>query len=131
VKVLFQSIYSHYTTNITSGALVNRLYFNEAPQGEKVPYVVYRMISLTPEVFFAGETHEEAIIEFVIYDDDNSCSDIADYYGTITTAFNYANITVTGYTDLIFEREYSSLERDIDNELWTYTIQYRVLLLKN
>ncbi len=131
MKALFQAIYTYYGAHVTTGALAGQLFVNEAPQDTSFPFVVYRLLSITPDPNFAGEVQEEATIEFALYDNSISCSNITDYYATIIGQLDNAKITVTGYTSLIFERDYASLDFDIETDIWTYTIQYRVLLLKS
>lgn len=131
MKKLFEGIYTYYNANIT-GDIAGDIYFEEAPQNTSFPYVVYYLISKVPEYYLDEKTFEEVIIQFSIYDDDKSASDIMTYYAELVGDFDHASsISVTGYTVLNFEREFENLDRDIENGIWHYSIRYRCLLQKN
>lgn len=134
MQVLFEGIYSKFTGSTGAGTpyvlLGGRLHPNEAPQNSSYPYGVYSLISDVPSYVF-NETGaiEEAVIQFDLYDDDNSAVDICTAYTAMCELYDYCDLSVTGYTNVFMKREYSFLERG--EELWDYMIQYRVMFQKN
>jgi hypothetical protein len=140
MKALYTAIYTLFTA--TSGgppavhnsfytAIGGRLYFTEAPQAATFPYCVYSMISNTPEYFFNDELYEEFLIQFSLFDQDNSASDIGTNMGYLKSLFDDCSITVASYGHLLFERELSGMLRDADNNIWHYSVDYNVILEKS
>lgn len=136
MKALFTGIYSHFTAE--SGGAHNtfytniggRLYFTRAPQGATFPYAVFWMVSHSPEYYFNNELYEEFAIQFDLFDEDQSSSNIGTYVSNMQTLFDDAAVTVTGYGTLIFERELAHLLRHEDINIWQWAVEYTVLLEK-
>ena len=134
MQVLFQSIYSKFTGSTGAGSLHallgGRLHLGKAPQGSTYPYGVYHEISDVPEYVFGTTNLEHTLIQFNLYDDDNSATDINAVYTALTGLYDHAAMTVsTGYSSVIIEREFSYLSRG--ETLWDYNIRYRFILQKN
>lgn len=130
MKTLFTGIYNLFTTG--SPAIYTdvggRFYLTEAPQDTTFPYIVYYLVSNDYDYQFE-EDFEEFVIQFNIFDDKASPSNISDYYENLKTLFDWSSPTVSNYTVITFQREFSQLARDDD--VWQWTVQYRVLLEKN
>jgi len=134
MKTLFTGIYSKFTAlpaNALYTALSGRLYFTEAPQDSTFPYCVFSMVSDVPDYYFGGEQFETYLVEFNIFDEDNSASDIGTLYENLKTLYDDCSITVVGYSNVIFEREHTNLFRDEENNVWQYNVQYYVMLEKS
>ena len=132
MQVLFNGIYSKFTGSTGAGTLYTllggRLHPNEAPQESAYPYGVYYLISDVPEYTFS-ETIETALIQFNLFDDDSSATDINTAFTALTTLYDWATITITGYTSVYMQRELNYLLRESD--VWNYMIQYRLVFQKN
>ena len=132
MQVLLNGLYSKFTGTTGAGTLYTllggRLHPNEAPQGSAYPYGVYYLISDVPEYTFS-ETIESAIIQFNLFDDNSSATDINTAFTALTTLYDWATITITGYTSVYMQRELSYLTKEED--IWNYMIQYRLVFQKN
>ena len=132
MQVLFNGIYSKFTGSTGAGTLYTllggRLHPNEAPQESAYPYGVYYLISDVPEYTFS-ETIETALIQFNLFDDNSSATDINTAFTALTTLYDWATITIDGYTSVYMQRELSYLLRESD--VWNYMIQYRLVFQKN
>ena len=132
MQVLFNGIYSKFSGSTGAGTLYallgGRLHPNEAPQESAYPYGVYYLISDVPEYTFS-ETIETALIQFNLFDDDSSATDVNTAFTALTTLYDWATITITGYTSVYMQRELSYLLRESD--IWNYMIQYRLVFQKN
>ena len=134
MQVLFEGIYSKFTGSTGAGSLYallgGRLHLGEAPQGSAYPYGVYHLISDVPEYVFDTTTViEHTLIQFNLYDDDKSATDINAAFTALAALYDHSNITVTGYSSVIMEREFSNLSRG--ETLWDYFVQYRLIIQKN
>ena len=132
MQVLFTGLYSKFTGSTGVGSLYallgGRLHPNEAPQGSAYPYGVYYLISDVPEYTFS-ETIENTLIQFNLFDDDSSATDINTAFTALTTLYDWETISIDGYTSIYMQRELSYLLRESD--VWNYMIQYRLVFQKN
>ena len=134
MKTLFTGIYNLFVTGPYGFvpaiylAMPGKLYLNEAPQNTTFPYIVYYVEGNDYDYQFV-EDFEDFIIQFNIFDDKASASNITDYFEKLKDLYDWSIPTVTGYTVSRFVREFAQLVRD--DEVWQYTVQYRVLLQKN
>lgn len=131
MKALFTGIYNLFTTGPPSiyTNVGGRFYLTEAPQETVFPYIVYYLESNEYDYEFV-EDFEDHIIQFNIFDDSiGSASNITTYYENLKSLFDWSLPTVTGYRVVRFTRLFSTMVRDED--IWQYTIQYRVVLQKS
>ena len=133
MQALFEGLYKKFTDNQTTGSLHDilggKLHPIEAPQGSTYPYGVYHLISDVPEYTF-NETIENAIIQFNLFDDDNSAKDINTAFTALTDLYDWKTIPFsTDYTSIYMQRELSYLLRE--SGVWNYMIQYRLVFQKN
>ena len=131
MKALFTGIYNLFTTGPPAiyTNVGGRFYLTEAPQNTTFPYIVYYVESNDYDYQFV-EDFEDFLIQFNIFDDDvSSASNISTYFENLKTLFDWSLPTVSGYSIVRFVREFATLARD--DEVWQYTIQYRILLQKN
>jgi hypothetical protein len=131
LKALFTGIYGLFTGTPTPAINTNvsaRLYLSEAPQGTSFPYIVYYLVANDYDHQF-GEDYEDCLIQFNIFDDKASASNISTYFENLKALYDWASPDVTNYTVVRMQREFAQLNKDDD--VWQYTVQYRVLLEKN
>lgn len=130
MKALFTGIFSLFTTGTPAifTDVSGKLYLEEAPQNTAFPYIVYHLISNDYDFQFE-EDYEEFILQFNIFDDDRSSSDIGGYFEHLKSLYDWSTPTVTGYRVESFTREFAQLARDDD--VWQYSVQYRIRLEKN
>ena len=133
MKVLFQGIgilFSATPHNSFYNAVSGRLYRGFAPQNTTYPYAIYHLDSIVPDFTFSS-TFEEILILFNLFSNEFSTSEITDMYEYLNDLFDDSTISITGYTRVKFERGFSSLNRDIEESVWQYDVQYRVILRKS
>lgn len=128
MKPLFQAIYNEYNSTALDTALSDQFYLGKADQGISMPYVVYKLISNTPEYTFDSRVIERARVQFSIYSDSNSASEVTDLYTTLKAVFDDCSLTVSGYTFLKMERVNAILIPDLENGLWHYAVDYIIEL---
>jgi hypothetical protein len=132
MQVLMNGIYNKFTGSTGAGSIYallgGRVYPTEAPQEAAFPYSVYNLISDVPEYTF-NETIENAVIQFNIFDDDKSVTNINTDFTALTTLYDWSTLTITGYTSVYMKRELSFVTREED--VWNYMIQYRLVFQKN
>jgi len=131
MKTLFTGIYNLFAPGGAKPAfytsLTGKMYLTEAPQNTAYPYAIYHLIANDYDFTFQDDL-EEFIIQFSIYDDKMSASNITDYFENLKTLYDWASPVVTGYSTTWMIREFAELLRLDD--VWQYVIQYRVLLHK-
>lgn len=132
MQVLMNGIHDKFTGTTTAGSLYvllsGKLYPYEAKQNDTYPYGVYYLISDVPDHTFDAD-FEEYLIQFNLFDDDSSVTDINTAYSALTTLYDDTTLSVTGYTNVYTKREFSYLTREED--IWNYMTQYRVFTQKN
>jgi len=123
MQVLFTGIYAKFDGNAALKAVINGMYFTEAPQDAVMPYIVYHKISGVPDYTFT-EDMENVIIQFNIFDDHSSSTTINDIYTKLTALFDWCSLTVAGWDSIYMKRELDNLNRS--NDIWNYFAQYRL-----
>ena len=133
MKALLNGIYNLIigTTNDFNTAVGSRCYFGYAPQDTACPYAVYNLDSLVPTFNFDSTTYEEAIVVFNVFSDKESHAEITTLYGYLDALFDNSDITVSGYSRVKCQREFAYLSSDIEEGVWQYDVQYRIILRKN
>ena len=132
MQVLFESIYNKFTGSTEAGfpyvLLDGHLHFAEAPQGTAYPYGVYHLISDVPSWTFDADM-ENYLIQFNLYDDDSSPTDINTAFKALTDLYDWCDLNTSGYSNIYMKREISNLTKESD--IWNYFIQYRVEIQKD
>jgi len=134
MKQLFTGIYNLFAP---AGAkptiytnLDGKLRLFEAKQGETLPYCVYYLIGDGPDWYFEDERIFRAMIQFNLYTDDRSATNVCTYTDNLMALYDECTLSVTGYTFLRMERTWEYLLRDPEEQVWQYVVQYRVTLEK-
>jgi hypothetical protein len=127
MKTLFQAIYAQYLSKPLASALTD-LYNTEAPPEAIFPYGVFQLISDVAEGTYT-EDMENCLVQFNLYSDKSSCSDVCDHFELLKAAFDEVDLTITGYTPISMVREPSSLLKVED--VWQYNVTYRIVIQKN
>ena len=87
-------------SKLTGSALAsyvgNRIYFEEAPENPTYPYVVYFIVTSSPEDTFTEEL-DDIMAQFSLFSDSEGATQIATMYGHLTDLMDDAVLTVTGY----------------------------------
>lgn len=136
MKVLQTGIYN-LVTAITSGkhnsfynAIDGKFYYGYAPQDTVFPYCVYHILHSTYDFTFR-EDFEDVTIQFNICSKSSSSSEVGDVLSYLQTLFDWATLTVSGYTCISTERIFSTTDWYDEEGVWETIVQYRILLEKN
>lgn len=134
MQVLFESIYRKFKGSTGAGTLCDllggRLHFTEAPQGSSYPYGVYFLISDVPSWTFDADM-ENCLIQFNIFDDDSSSTDINTASKALTDLYDWCtDLNTSGYSNIYMKREMSNLTREAESGVWNFFVQYRLEIQK-
>ena len=106
-----------------------RFYYSEAPEQPNKPYCVFHVLQENYDFTFDLE-FEEVLIQFDYFGaTGDECDDgVAD----IKTMFDYATLTLSGYTCLRMEREFVFNSSKIQpDDIWSATVRYSLLIQKD
>ena len=131
MKALFTGIYTLFdAANTFKTAMGGQLYLHEAPQDTATfPYCVYSLISNISDWTFTEST-EEALVQFSIYSENRSATEVTEAYTKMKALFDDANLSVVGFDEVFMHRELSQLLRDPISNTWHCMAEYRILLEK-
>jgi hypothetical protein len=131
MKVLCDAIVTAHTNNASLvAANTGGLHRTKVPHNAKMPYVVFDIISAAPRDTF-GERIENYTIQFTVYSDTASDDAVDDIATKLMTVYDYATLTVTGYTFVVCRRILSNLTWLDDPAAWRYVIQYEIEMQKS
>lgn len=127
MQVLFEGIWDKYDGSALESE-INGMFFTEAPQGSTYPYGVYHLISNVPSWVFGttANTMENYIIQFNLYSEKSSSTDINTAFLALTTLYDWCDLTIDGYSHIYMKREMSNLTRESVSRIWDYFVQYRI-----
>jgi len=128
---VFTAIFSKFKTPTSDlySRIGGRLFLGEAPQGAEYPHVVYFLISGTTDWDFGATMNfDEMVIQFNLFSNKNSASEVNNMYDNLKTLYDWCTLSPgVGYTSIYMRREFSNLLRDTEEGVWMYSVQYRVL----
>jgi len=127
---VLKGIIDKFDGNAALKAAVTGLYLNDAPQEITFPYIVYFLISTTPQDTF-NTYSEDITIQFSIFSNTRSTEEVNNIFELLKTCYDYATLAVTGYSHIEMRRQESNLLREPDDAAWHYQCDYRVLIQKN
>jgi len=127
MKKLFTAIYTKFQADTALVGAVTDLYNTEAPSNAVFPYIVFSMVSNTIDLD-SSQNWENYLIQFNIFDDDSSPSNICNIYELLKgdtaagTGFDYFDLLIEDYATVVMTREVAKLMR-VDN-VWQYNVSY-------
>lgn len=128
MNVLKTGVYSKYNTSVDFKGAITGLFYSEAPQGTAFPYVVYHLITGTPNNTYT-EKAENIIIEFLICSSNDSSSEVDTIYDYLDALYNDCALTVSGYNSIYVSRE-SFDGAELMDGIWNKHILYRTEIQK-
>lgn len=135
MKALSTAIYGKLAGSNLETDIGGRLYKGEAPEGAQFPYVVYSIISNTPE-YPGGKTIERVLLQFSLYSMASGSTEIEDMLTHLRALYDDVSLTVTGYSEIYFIREALTTMRDEITTpegtlgLWHFAQEYDVWITK-
>jgi hypothetical protein len=127
MKKLLQAIYAKCASGTTLHTDIGgRFYFQKAPQGTTGKYVIFYILTDTPEYDF-GSKYEETDVQFSIFaDSKTSANDVLTTMDNVKALFDDCALTLTNYTHFKMQREFETVEQNPDDETFYGVIQYQV-----
>lgn len=129
MKEVAIALYSLYTGTALA-ANTEDLYNTFAPEEAKEPYITFDFIAGLPDYTF-DTRFEEVIIQFNIYSGNNSPVEVNNLYDNLKDVYDDGTLSVVGYQHVNMQRELNQLVRDIEEGVWQYIVQYRILIEAN
>lgn len=136
MKVLQSGMYSLVTGlvgrkhNSFYTSISGRFYYGYAPQDTPFPYCVYHVITSAYDFMFQEE-FEDVVVQFNICSKSPSSSETGDILPCLYTLFDWASLSVSGYTCISTERIFSTTDWFDEEGVWETIVQYRILLQKD
>jgi len=113
---------------VLSAAIDSDIYFDHVPGNEMMPWITFHFISEVPiHVFRKADTHEEAIVQFSVFDQNTSVLTCGTIASDLTLVFDRAELTYATHTHVGCLRDggtgptfYS------EDKVWMQTIDYKI-----
>lgn len=125
MQALFSAIMTKFSGSSLSTNLVGRMYASEAKQGVSKPYGVFSIVSNTVDYTFDSRT-EDILLQFNLVSESRSVVEINSLFEDLKTLYDDCILTVSGYSHVKMERDFSYLMRDAEENEWNYAVQYRI-----
>jgi len=108
-----------------------RFHYSEAPEQIAYPYCVFNIFDEVRDSTFDLE-FEDVSVQLDYYSDESSPDECDDGIADIKTMFDYANLTIVGYTCLQLVRAFvfDPVKIQPDNA-WQGIVRYDLLIQKN
>ena len=131
IDTIFKGIMDKFSGSTFSTAIGGRLYAYEAPQNPTCPHCVFEQISGVKDRDFLAKL-EDVLVRFKIVDNSNTIATLADAVTKLFALFDDATLTITGYTNILMERQNNNLIKagiEIDDAItfWSSISTYRIL----
>lgn len=104
MDALLTAIYSKLTGSALSSDVGGRIYLDEAPPGCEFPYIVFFIVSGVPDNAF-NKSGESVTIQYSMFSASSGAAEITDMFNDLTALYDDAQLTVTGYSMIIMERQ--------------------------
>lgn len=135
---LTTAIYGKLSGSALEAHILDRMYPGRAPEGCKYPYIVFLIVSNSPEKTFS-EDFERTIIQFSLFSVTSDDAEIQNIYTDLKTLYDECAMTVTGTTwiywmkrmnaTLMVEDHTISGRQGATRQVWHYAVDYEILTL--
>ena len=124
---LLAAIITKCTGSTLATYVSNRIYLDQAPDSATFPYVVYSVVSNTPENVFVEDVYE-AIIQFSLYSKTAGATEVVTMHNYLRTLFDDATFSVTSSTLVrcMWQHTTTMLDDDIRHWAIDYVMTVRV-----
>ena len=133
---LSKAIWGRLSGSLLSAHISNRMFKGQAPEGATYPYIVYLIVSNSPEKTFAAtEEFEDTIIQFSLFSAASGSTEIENIYADLITLYDESSFAITGSTLVWMFRENATLVIEEHttpsgtHKIWAYHVDYNVRTL--
>lgn len=104
MKNLLQAIMTKTGGSTLSSDVGGRIYLDQAPAEADFPYIVFFIVSDTPNYTFKYD-HEEVLIQFSIFSTSQGLNEIGTIYADMKALFDDCTLSITSNTLVHFWRQ--------------------------
>lgn len=133
---LTKAIYSQFSGSALSTAIGGRLFKGQAPEGADYPYIVYQVVTNTPDHDFSND-YENTIVQFSIFSITSSTVEIENCYTDLKALYDEQDFSITG-SDLVWMRRSNAnfvVEDHVTptgtQRVWVYHVDFSILTSLN
>ena len=121
---LLAAIVNKYVGSALSYGVGGRIFLDVAPEGTEYPYIVFTVISDTPDKTFT-EVYEDVLIQFSIYSASASAAEIGTIYADLIALFDECALTISGSTLVwMWRSNLATMVDDITTPAGTSTVKH-------
>ncbi len=106
-RLVMNNLLTALITKISGSSLFNdvggRIYLDRAPDSCELPYIVFFIVSDTPDDTFT-ESLEDILIQFSLFSSSSSATEITTMYTDLKALFDDCSFSITSNTLLWFKR---------------------------
>lgn len=101
MKYLFAAIMTKTVGSALSTDVGGRIYLDEAPEGCEFPYVVFQVVTGSPDNVFARKG-KDTLIQFSLFSTSKSATEITTMYADLMSLFDECSLTITSNNLVLF-----------------------------
>jgi len=131
MKNLTTAIYGKLSGSALAAHIGTRLYKGRAPEGASYPYIVYMVVTNSPDHTF-NERYEDTLIQFSLFSSESGSTEVENMYIDLKTLYDEVAMTITGDT-LIWMRRVNATQFIEDHttpagtiKVWAYHVEFMV-----
>ena len=94
---LLEAIMNHFSGSDLAEDVADRLFLDEAPAGAEFPYLVYSIVSASPDKTFSEE-FIDTMIQFDIFSASTAATEVTNIYNHLKDLFDEQEFTIFGST---------------------------------
>ena len=132
MKILTTALYGKFAGSTLETAVNGRLFKGRAPEGAEYPYVVFFLVSDTPDWTFKN-SFEYALVQFSLFSSASSSGEVEDMYTYLKTLYDDCSLTLAGSVLTWMKRQQATLTVEDHTtaagttEVWHYAVDYDIL----
>lgn len=133
---LTTALYGRLSGSALADHIGNRMFKGQAPDGAVYPYIVYFVVTNTPDHTFS-EDFENTIIQFSLFSSESGTTEIENMYADLKTLYDEKTFSITGSTLVWMRRSNANfiVEDHVTTagtqRVWAYHVEFEVLTSLN
>lgn len=129
---LTTAIYGRLSGSALAAHIQNRMFKGQAPEGTDYPYVVFFVITDTPDRTFS-EDFQDVVVQFSLFSTTSGTTEIENLYTDLNTLYDEKPFAITGATLVWMRRSQANFivedhtTPDGTQRVWAYHVDYDIL----